>query len=736
LSWLERHDPETYQAILAADRDSRERYSGHGAAIAQAYNHLIMPLANERDRKTQVLWGLADFRARFGRDPEGMWLPETAVDTATLETLAEAGLLFTILAPYQAGRVRKLGGKTWQPVSESGIDPRRPYLCRLPSGREIALFFYDGPISRDVAFGGLLDDGERFYRRLLEPFDITEDQAQLVHIATDGETYGHHHRFGEMALAYCLDTFDVAGDAELTVYGEFLEKHPPTHEVEIAEKTSWSCAHGVERWRSDCGCRIGGPPGWTQAWRKPLRDALDWLRDSLAPAFEKQAGKLLKEPWAARDAYIDVVHDRSPEKVRGFLEKQAGRRLEAGEEVQALRLLELQRQAMLMYTSCGWFFDEISGLETTQILGYAGRALQLAAETGGPDLEAEFLARLEKAPSNVKRFGNGAEVYRRSVAPVRLDLIRVAAHHAIVSIFAEERLEEGEDCTVRQIYCYHAESCAHEEFPGGRMKLAVGQTRIRSNITWNSGDFAFAVLHMGGHTVNAGVRPFADHGRFEEMRSEVAAAFEKSDIAEVIRTMDRHFGSHTYSLWHLFKDEQRKVLEQIMAQTLDEVEDRFRQIYEDNFTLMRFLREIGVPIPKALAMPVEQLLVARFRRLLESGQLHPNQLRALAEEVEKLDTPLDDPILSVAACRLIEDKLEKLAHGPQNLALLLSLDETLEVLGSLPLELNLWRAQNLYWRTYRELAGDRDLEEAAAELGKEWLAAFTAIGRRLGVRAG
>ena len=346
LSWLERHDPETYRLILAADSESRDAFGGHGSAMAQAYNHLIMPLANERDKQTQVAWGVADFRHRFGREPEGMWLPETAVDTDSLEALAAHGIKFTVLAPHQASRVRAMAGKdatqAWRDVRGGRIDPTMPYLCRLPSGRSIVLFFYDGPVSRAVAFEGLLSNGIGFAERLAGLFFDGRKRAQLVHIATDGESYGHHHRFGEMALSYALHHIEAKGLARLTNYGFYLEQHPPTHEVEILENTSWSCAHGVERWQSDCGCHSGRGGGWNQQWRRPLRVALDWLRDTVAPLFEYRGREILRDPWAARDAYIGVVLDRSPESVERFLAAHAARPLTEADKVTALRLLELQ----------------------------------------------------------------------------------------------------------------------------------------------------------------------------------------------------------------------------------------------------------------------------------------------------------------------------------------------------------------------------------------------------------
>ncbi len=377
LSWLARSRRKRYAAIIDADRISRERFSGHGNAIAQAYNHIILPLANARDQRTQVRWGVRDFECRFGRKPEGMWLAETAVDIASLEALAAEGIAFTILEPHQA---------RWDGFA---VDPTQPYICRLPSGASIAIVFYDGPISRAVAFEQLLAQGENLAHRLAGAFGDTRTHPQLVSIATDGETYGHHHRFGEMALAYALKYIEDHKLAELTNYAEHLAKHPPTREVQIVERTSWSCAHGVERWRSDCGCNTGSAHGWNQQWRTPLRIALDWLRDEVAIIFEQHGARVLRDPWAAREDYVDVILDRSDESVARFVLRHA-----VGDAPQVntiLELLEMQRNAMLMYTSCGWFFSDISGIETVQVLHYAGRVIQLAERISGTSIEPHFL---------------------------------------------------------------------------------------------------------------------------------------------------------------------------------------------------------------------------------------------------------------------------------------------------------------------------------------------------------
>jgi alpha-amylase/alpha-mannosidase (GH57 family) len=412
LSWLERESGAVYEAVLAADRESRERFSGHGSAIAQAYSHMILPLADERDKRTQVRWGVVDFERRFGRRPQGMWLPETAVDLPTLEALAGQGLRFTILAPGQAKAWRRIGDSGWQDTDANGIDPRRPYAVALPSGLRIAVFFYDGPTAHAIAFGELARGGEALARRLTSVFsDSTE--TQLAHAATDGETYGHHFRGGERVLAEAFSFLEAEGSARLTNYSEFLAVAAPAFEAQIRENTSWSCAHGIGRWREACGCATGEHPGWSQAWRAPLREALDWLRDELVRRFERDGEKYFRDPWAARDESLPVLASPSAGESERFFELHAAPSAGAGDRGEALRLLEMQRYAMLMFASCGWFFDDPAGLETRQVLRFAARAIELSERAPGDSLEEDFLARLEAVRSNDPAAGNGREMYEQ-----------------------------------------------------------------------------------------------------------------------------------------------------------------------------------------------------------------------------------------------------------------------------------------------------------------------------------
>ncbi|HJQ78248.1 MAG TPA: DUF3536 domain-containing protein [Acidimicrobiia bacterium] len=411
LDWLEDHDPDTYRAILTADQTSMERFDGHGTALAHTYNHSILPLANRRDKRTQILWGIADFRHRFGRDPEGMWLPETAVDMQSLELMAEAGISYTILSPYQAASVLEDG--QWKDVVGGGIDTRVPYTVHLFGGRRISVFFYNGPLSQEIAFNGILEDGSILARRLVEGLGEPNGEPLLSHVATDGETYGHHHRHGEMALARAISDLAANPEVELTTYGAFLAKHPPTRVVRIIEGTSWSCAHGVERWRGDCGCSTGLHPDWDQQWRSHLRSALDRLRDSAIDDFESLGTILLLDPWLARDHYIDVLLGRPED---DFLTEHGRPGLSTAQRRLALDLLEIQHRAMLMYTSCGWFFDDVSGLETVFVLRQAGRLVDLTRSALGEDLEPDLLDLLTAARSNVDG-STGREIYERAVLP-------------------------------------------------------------------------------------------------------------------------------------------------------------------------------------------------------------------------------------------------------------------------------------------------------------------------------
>ncbi|RJP20385.1 MAG: DUF3536 domain-containing protein [Candidatus Abyssobacteria bacterium SURF_5] len=745
LAWLEAKAPDVYIAILNADKEGMAKFSGHGGAMAQAYNHPILPLLNRRDKRTQILWGIRDFEHRFGRHPEGMWLPETAVDLETLELLAESGISFTVLAPHQAKRVRPLRRGTciaahqagqarpekdsrWRDVTGGKIDPTMGYLLQLPSRRTINVLFYDGPISRAVAFEGLLNQGETFAKRLTSGFSAARDWPQLVHIATDGESYGHHHRHGDMALAYALQYIESRKLAQLTVYGEYLEKHPPTHEVDIYENTSWSCAHGIERWRSDCGCNTGGRPGWTQAWRTPLREALDWLRDRLIPEYELNAAKYVLDPWAARDDYIDVVLNRSAANVNSFINQHAVRPLQSAERETVLKLLELQRHALLMYTSCGWFFDELSGIETVQVIQYAGRALQLAQELFGNEIETHFLELLSRAKSNIAEFHDGRLIFEKFVRPAVVDLKKVAAHYAISSLF-EEYAEHT------NIYCYTVEKKRYDGFATGSAKLAIGSVKLSSEITGESQDLCFGVLHFGDHNLNCGVMDYAGAKPFEALYKEISDAFQRADLLIAIRLLDKHFGASTYSLKSLFRDEQRKILNLILETALNDAEDTYRLLYNRYAPMMRFLKDSGVPIPRALYAAAELILNVSIRQALEEEQFDADRIESLLHEANLVGVSLHVESLEYALRKNLETVSEEIVQAPAQEALLERLQDVLDLVRRLPFEANLWKTQNLYYMLLRnQFPSVRKQADQQNEQARRWIRRFAAIGELLSVK--
>ncbi len=729
LAWMAEKAPEVLAALVEADQQSRQRFSGHGSALAQAYNHVILPLANRRDKNTQVFWGLRDFEHRFGRKAEGLWLPETAVDTESLEVLAEQGLRFTILSPFQASRVRPLRGGHWVEVNGGAIDPSRPYAVRLPSGRRLAVFFYDGPVSKAVAFERLLGNGEAFATRLLESGSAERAWDQLISIATDGETFGHHHPYGEMALAFALHHIESRQPAQLTNYGAFLATHRPTHEVQLHEPSAWSCPHGVRRWHSDCGCNSGTHPGWNQRWRQPLRDALDWLRDQLAPAYEARARELLRDPWAARNRYISVILDRSDESVARFFQEQAARELSQEEQVTCLRLLEMQRHALLMFTSCGWFFDELSGLETVQVIQYAGRALQLAQTTqllADQPLETAFLDRLAQARSNLREHGDGRRVYERFVKPAVMTRDKIGAHFAVSSLF-EDYPEKA------RIHGFIFEQQQRQRLEAGKARLAVGHCKVTIATTRASDELSYAALHLGDHNVNAGVRFFRSAPDFQALASELGEAFGRADFPQVIRLMDRQFGEATYSLRSLFRDEQRKVLNQILASTGQDLESRYRQITDQYTPLMRFLKDIGAPLPTAFKTVADFVLNTELRREFAAEEPDLDRLRALLQEARTDNVEFQRDALAYAIKTHLDRRLERLAAAPDDLPALTRTADIAEIRHAMGNEVNLWKPQNLYFKLLHTVAPAwRAQAEAGEARAKDWLTQFCRLGEQLG----
>ena len=586
LSWMELERPDTYQLILNADKKSQLRFDGHGSAIAQVYNHLIMPLASQRDKETQIKWGLYDFEERFGRHAEGMWLAETAVDLDTLRCLKDQGVEYTILAPNQAKRFRFSGD--WQ----DGINPNFPYHVDLGNGRNIVVFFYDGKVSQSVAFNGLLNDGKRFANSLVDSFNGDLSSPEILNIATDGESYGHHHRQGEMALAYCLHYLEQFSDAQLANYGFFLEKHGVHHEAEIHENSSWSCAHGVERWKSNCGCHTGGEEHWNQEWRVALRDSLNWLKGELDSLYEDEMKAFHDDPWQLRNDFIEVVFQYEERDYSSFFKKYLPK-LNEQHITHVIRLLEMQRNGMLMFTSCGWFFNDASGIETVQILQYANRAIQLAERESETELETNFIEILDRGKSNIEKYGTIKDIYQRWVQNKRMTLSKVGMHYAVNVLFAENP-------KTLQVFNYDIKTSDLIRTHGGQQVLCMGRATIHSKVTLSVKHLSFAVLYLGNHHIIGGTTDDYDENNFRKIADKLGQKFNEGHVTSTIYDIEEYFGNTHFSFFDLMKDEQAKILKEVINSNVEDAATSIQRITRQNYSLLNLMRQQQLSVPRVL----------------------------------------------------------------------------------------------------------------------------------------
>ncbi|MGK7899551.1 MAG: DUF3536 domain-containing protein [Xenococcus sp. (in: cyanobacteria)] len=714
MSWLEQYDLEVYRKIIEADRLSSERLNGHGNAIAQVYNHIILPLANKRDKHTQIRWGKEDFYNRFGRETEGMWLAETAVDYETIEALIDEEIRFIILAPSQVERCRPIPQEQsteselqWQKVAGSQIDPTRPYRCFIEDGRYIDIFFYDGPISRDMGFNDVLETADNLTGRLGQAIKGDSRPAQLINVATDGETFGHHKAGTEKCLAYAFTEIFTARGWTVTNYAHYLSISEPTWEVVLKPVTSWSCSHGVDRWRDNCGCGGGGL--WHQKWRKPLRESLDWLRDHLITVYEEAGSKLFRDPWLARDDYIQVIGDRSLVQVKEFLADQQSHELTSEEKIDALRLLEMQRHALLMYTSCGWFFEEISRPEGTQILRYASRAIELAGEVAGLRLETEFIRRLSLAHSNVEKFRNGGTVYRQLVLPSQVSLEQVAAHYAINSLFKNYLPQE-------EIYCYQSEQLDCQKQSMGILSLVVGQVRLTSQITRESQHFVFAAFHLGGWDFHCCIKPFTNRLDYSQVKEELFAALQEASTVKIILVMNRLFGDRIFNLHDIFGQERHRIMNQLTEKTKKNLDQLYTQVYRENYSILVAFEKEGLPVPQEVKVAAEVALSARFAKVvLEIEKLSEQpqkvepylaELKAIVTEAAYLNCKLNTNDAKIILEQLILHWLWQLLDDKNSATLeqdVTRLENAIEIINQLQLGVCLARAQEVYYQCLHQI---------------------------------
>ena len=726
LSWMEEFAPLAYERVIRADVNSRKLHSGHGNAIAQVYNHMIMPLANEPDKQTQVKWGIKDFEYRFGRKPEGIWLAETAVDDDTLRVLVENDIKFTILSPYQAQKIRKEGEKTWQDVSWGNIDPARSYRYYIKSapGKYIDLFFYDGAISRSVAFDELLKDGVKFVNRLKDGVSTARNYNQLVNIATDGESYGHHTKFGDMALAYALKIKVKDSGFTITNYGEYLEKYRSDWEVEIKPVSSWSCSHGVGRWSDDCGCSTGGHPGWNQKWRKPLRQALDYLRDEMITLCQKQGKKYFKNPLEARNNYINVILDRSDISVKNYQEEYFLPDLDDKQKIRAMELLEIQRQAMLMYTSCGWFFSEISGIETVQIMKYAARVMQLAKSFTKKDLETPFLEILKEAKSNIPEFGTGKDVFERFVKPSVVTSQQLVSLWAITSLYRDIEDEES-------VYCYKIKKHSYKKVTKGNSKLVIGHIEVESKITMEKSNMMFALLQFSDGDFHCAIKEYSEN--FEDMQKELVRTYLTAPLTEIIRNIDSLFGTEYFTLKDIFIEERRRILDTMLKDKLQLFASTYESMYNEGKGSIYQMQELGLQIPEEFKISARYVLAKQFNELFKDsrGFLDNDIIQQASDinfEAKKIGIEIDKTPTSKIFSKKIAQNINRLSYALD----LQQVEATLELLNSiarLEIKVDIAEAQSYYFSkivtNINELIkkiscqADKDLLKMLFEIGED-----------------
>jgi hypothetical protein len=588
---------------------------------------MILPLAMPHDRQTQIRWGIREFQHRFGRDPQAMWLPEAAVDAATQELLVRAGMRYVILSPAQAARWRPVGESRWITPAEAELDPRRPYRWHLKDAQGkmrgdlgIDVCFYHAPLSRGISFQHYLRDAGGLAGRIADAAEGFPDP--LILIATDGESFGHHEKFGDMCLATLFAREAPQRGFSVTNLAAFLATHRPTWEVELLPQSAWSCSHGVDRWRDDCGCSAGGGPGWNQRWRRPLREGLDRLRDALDEIFTEEGGSIFRDVWAARDDYIDLLLDPGESARTDFFARHASRPPSEEQEARALRLLEMQHQAMLMYTSCGWFFSDISGIETVQNLRYAARAIELAAPFAPLDLEAVLLGRLERAQSNVPAQKNGRHIWEHRVRPSR-----VRVEDAVARLLLEGVLGREVTCQVRYRWSLTPDPILRED------GLVLAGVQAVSRVTGEALRFAGGCRRDGRFDFLAGIAPWPASDDWASFVEEAKVAL-SPDGSDLTAWTGRH-AARLVRLRQFLPDERRAILEEMLGETQGRLEHACDLLCAEAQPAAEAMVDVGMSLPTWLGA----MLTATWSR-------------QLAQTVEKLDG-VTDPARYAAAMELV-----------------------------------------------------------------------------------
>jgi hypothetical protein len=756
ISYLEDRFPEVYERILAGDHSSVKRL-GHGNAIAQCYSHVIMPLASRRDRETQVRWGVRDFERRFGRAPEGIWLPETAVSASVLEVLIEHEFRFIVLSPHQALRIRPLaeapvaakagagGAKPaadggWKDVSKEGIPAGFPYRCFAPRAkgrrdrrRFIDVFFYDAPLSTDVSFNHLLQNGDRLADAI--ELGLQRGGNDLVVIATDGEIYGHHEPFADMAFSYLVDDAGPRHGFTVTNFGAYLAAHAPAHEVELkpgpnGEGTSWSCFHGVGRWKEDCGCSTGGAPEWNQKWRAPLRSGLTALAESLTAAYEEATKPLLADPSAARNDYIDLLGERTAESAREFVRAHAARELSPEEISRTLSLLESQRNAQLMFTSCGWFFADISGLEASQIMRYSARAIELAGPDHRTSLERRLIDDLKAALSNIPAKGTGADIYAAAKRASAVGARCIAALYAV-----RAHLDGSEEDVSIYGHPIHPIDATLRRLDGAAMR--IGMLELASRYTLETRSFEYLLYVEGDAGFSCYVREAPNGASHRESVEHFEELAREGATDRLLAAAAERFGP-AFSARDFLAEDRERILRQFARRKLDVVEERFGEIYAESRVLLKLLKESNMVLPTSLLVPAQAHLtkrlvaeVGRWERSLNPAGL--DGIRRIVSEASAYGVPIDTSSASTSFTELILEKVRLIGDElrPDSAA---ALEQFVNMSDGMGIETNFRDIQNRVYDILESKIAPM-LEDAGRPLGsgappKEGIAAFLSLARR------
>ncbi|KMQ52576.1 alpha-amylase [Chitinispirillum alkaliphilum] len=652
-SWLERYHPVTLERIVLADKQSREEYDGHGNAVAQVFNHIIMPLASRRDQLTQIRWAKHHFRRSFKRDPEGIWLAETAINMQTVRCLIEENIKFVILSPNQAEKFRPMGDKNWSMVSQVGIDTRRPYRIfpKSDSGAQLEgyldIFFFDEGLSKEISFNNLLTDANILGNRINSCYDNSAD-SQLVTIATDGETFGHHKAFGDMCLAYFFKHVAPQLGIQPVNFAYYRTIKPPEYEVSLknssGEGTAWSCAHGVGRWTRDCGCKTGGEDFWRQTWRKPLRDALNYLQNEIDLHYESVLSSIMDRPWDLRDAYVETMNEDSDKIFKAFIEDNFGsERLHEDKLREVRRLLEAQKYLLFSYTSCGWFFSDISGIETIQNMAYACRAIQLGlTEDKKESVLEKFLNMLEEAPSNIPN-ANGRTIFERHILPF--------FHHERLLAFAAsvQQVIANEEKQTQYKSSYTIRTSSVKSISNDNARYEITSVELDNSMSGERSAWSVLLSYNDEDDLRGWIIP-----------AECSVGSSNPD------DWMSHEEAKSFSLHETFYTCREELFESFQSKMISDTYERFENWYSKNISHMQFLSKLDLNIPSYILAPMGFVFQNKWNSLIEELKIFGkeeevfSQLLQLHNLIHRYDADVDFKQTAGILQQIIVDELVSL----------------------------------------------------------------------------